>query len=192
MKRWICLVALLIPFITNAEYQEVIDSRVTVPGGKEVYFVAVPSHFKDSENDSVIYHSVIYHEDLSSFTKSILLNPKVDPDPKKTLVGFSSLKLSPDAKTLYFESAAWATSSAIHAMNLKNKEIKYITDGSLTCVVGAGEYQGHLIVSRHQYFVQGGSYDDYWLYSPSGKKIGRVASENATKVDLLKLCTSLS
>lgn len=34
-------------------------------------------------------------------------------------------------------------------------------------------------MDRHQYFVDGGSYDSSWLVSPNGKVIGQVRDRNS-------------
>jgi len=38
--------------------------------------------------------------------------------------------------------------------------------------VSKGQYKGYLIVNQHRYFIGGGSYDWYWLFSPAGKEAG--------------------
>jgi hypothetical protein len=109
--------------------------------------------------------------------------------PEDNLFGFHNLRLSPDASTLYFETEAWATSNAIHAVNLKTGAVRYVTSGSLACVVGNGEYQGDVMAAQHRYFVQGGSYDPLYLFTPQGKEVGIVALDSG---DAPKLCGAMS
>jgi hypothetical protein len=102
-------------------------------------------------------------------------------DPKGTLVGFKNLFLSPDSKTLYFQTDAWATSDAVHAIEIATKRQRFVAPGEIACVVLAGQYQGDLVIQQHRYFVQGGSYDNLWLYDPSGKEIGLVSQDTDSK-----------
>jgi hypothetical protein len=107
--------------------------------------------------------------------KRIVLLAKAGDKPENNLTGFANLQLSPDASILYFESEGWATSAAIHAVDLKTGKERFFADGMIACVVRQGQYQGDLIIGQHRYFVQGGSYNPLNLYSPDGKLIGIVA-----------------
>lgn len=159
---------------------------VTAPGGKTVYYILGEDSVDKSQGGMLI--SVM---DRTSNKNEPLLLRKLDGEPKKNLEGFKNLKLSPDAKTLYFQSNAWATSDAIHSIDIKTKKTTYITAGSLACVVGGGEYQGDLIVSQHRYFIQGGSYDFLYLFDKTGKEIGLIGTDGMTKEALLTVCQSV-
>lgn len=187
MKAWKMIPLLAVPFSTYAAFSPV--EHVTAPGGKLVYYIMADESKKGTED----YEGgvQIVSKNLSSGQDEILLTSSPDADPKKTLYSFSNLKLSQDAKTLYFETAAWATSSAIHSLDISSHKSNYITNGGLVCVVGGGEYQGNLIVQQHRYFVQGGSYDYLYLYDPKGKEVGVVSGEGATRESVLTLCQSL-
>ena len=90
------------------------------------------------------------------------------------LADFASPTFSPDGNTIYFSSAAWATSGAVHAYDLTKKTVRYVLPGNNPEVVPAGEYQGDLLVEQHRYFLGGGSYDWCWLFKPDGKEVGPV------------------
>ena len=81
------------------------------------------------------------------------------------------MQFSPDSKTLYFATSAWATSGAIHAIDVNGKNLRFITAGNEYHVVTHGKYRGDLIVNQHRYHDQGGSYDWDWLFTPQGKQI---------------------
>jgi hypothetical protein len=121
----------------------------------------------------------------SSFGILLLSNPS--DDPKQNLAGFSHLSLSPNGKTLYFQTSAWATSDAIHSLDIATKKTSYVTNGQIACIVLGGEYQGDLVVEQHRYFIQGGSYDDLYLYDPAGQQIGLVSQDT----DASRVCPSL-
>lgn len=156
---------------------------VTAPGGNVVYYImSLPG--KDAEGNQNMEIEVSVNENRSF---DVLLTSTPSNDPAQNLTGFSHLFLSPDSKTLYFQAEAWATSNAIHAINLATKKVSYVAAGTLHCVVLSGQYQSDLVVAQHRYFVQGGSHDDLWLYDPAGKEIG-LASQGT---DASQVCPSL-
>lgn len=145
--------------------------HVTAPGGKVVYYImSLPGRDSVGNPRTAIEAGV---DENRSFR--ILLASRPSDDPKTNLTDFSNLSLSPDRKTLYFQTDAWATSTAIHSLDIATKRTSYVTDGEMSCVVLGGEFQGDLIVEQHRYFIQGGSYDALYLYNPVGKLIGPVS-----------------
>lgn len=76
-----------------------------------------------------------------------------------------------NSKALYFQTATWATSNAIHLYDLKANKHHFVTDGNSLELVPKGKYKNYLIVTKHKYFKGGGSYEDYCLVSPKGKEI---------------------
>jgi len=139
---------------------------------------------QDSEGDSNMEIQATYDEN-SSYV--VLLKNQPSNDPSQNLSGFSNLFLSPDNKTLYFQTEAWATSNAIHSIDIATKKVSYVAPGEIACVVLTGEFQGDLIVQQHRYFVQGGSYDNLWLFDPTGKELGIVSEDT----DASKVCPTL-
>lgn len=163
--------------------------HVTAPGGKTVYYIVTAPGEDDNGQQNVAIEAGL--NENSYF--EILLSPHPDSPPQNNLTGFSNLELTPDAKSLYFLATAWGTSEAIHSIDIATKKVSFVTDGNFYCIVRAGEYQGDLIVEQHRYFIQGGSYDDFFLYSPLGKELGLVAKEkdNDDISDIKKLCQML-
>lgn len=166
------------------------------PGGKIIYSIIGSSVNDSSEDDDERDNGLkIESTDMSTGEHYIFLEASEDNKPERNLSHFSNLTLTPDSKTLYFESEAWVTSNAIHSIDIETKQERFITDGHLICVVGAGEYQGDLIVKQHRYFVQGGAYEYFYLYNSSGKEIGLVAGSDITddnsEENVLPLCQSI-
>lgn len=178
MKLLLPVIFLASASIASAYGQTPIE-HVVAPGGKTVYYIMkMPGTDANGDPNLVIEEA---KNENTSFR--ILLTPHPSHDPQQNLTSFSHLALSPDANTLYFETSAWATSHAIHAINLLTRGVFYVTSGEIACLVLGGEYQGHLIVEQHRYFIQGGSHDDLYLYDPAGKQIGLVTQgTNASKV----------
>lgn len=95
-------------------------------------------------------------------------------DPEQMLAQFQSPRFSPDGRRIYFLSSAWATSGAVHAVDVASGSERFIAPGNSLDVVPSGEYAGHLLVSQHRYFLAGGSYDWIWLLTPDGAEVGPV------------------
>lgn len=172
--RMLICVPCLVAGICSAQRVDV-ESVVTAPGGTASYHV---------ENAESPEERIVECTKLCA-VKRVLVKARTDQKPEQNLSGFKNLRLSPDASTLYFETTAWVTSNAVHAVNLKTGEERYVTDGQIACVVGSGEHQGDIIVSQHKYFVQGGSYDPLNLFSPDGRLVGIVALDDG---DTAKFC----
>jgi hypothetical protein len=156
--------------------------HVAAPGGRTVYYIT------SVKGENIASPTRQIEAGLNGNTSFVvLLKPRPSNEPKQNLDGFSHLFLSPDGKTLYFQSSAWATSDAVHSLDIATKRASYVTAGQIACVVLQGEYQGDLVVEQHRYFVQGGSHDDLYLYEPTGKEIGLV-SQGTDRSDV---CPSL-
>ena len=97
-----------------------------------------------------------------------------DAEPEASLAGLASPRFSPDGRTVYFLTRAWATSGAVHALEVETGEHRFVAPANSLGVVPSGEYAGHLVVSQHRYFVGGGSYDWYWLLAPDGREVGPI------------------
>jgi hypothetical protein len=157
--------------------------HIAAPGGNIVYYI-MPMPGKDSMGNPNLAIEAGVNGNKSI---RVLLTSAPSNDTKQNLTDFSHLSLSPDSKTLYFQTSGWATSNAIHSLDIATKKTTYITDGGIACVVLGGQYQGDLVVEQHRYFVQGGSYDDLYLYDPAGHQIGLVSQDD----DASKVCPSL-
>ncbi len=153
--------------------------HVTAPGGKTTYYIMA---FAGTDADGSPNRRIEVGLNGNTSFK-VLLSPSVSAQPEHNLAGFSHLFLSPDAKTLYFEATAWATSNAVHALDVATAEERFVTNGHIACIVLSGEHQGDLIIGQHRYFVQGGSHDDLYMFEPTGKEVGLVTQgTNAAKV----------
>lgn len=112
--------------------------------------------------------------DVDGEHESVLVRSAEGEKPEDILAAFTSPTWSPDGQTIYFSSAAWATSNAVHAYDTATGTVRYVMPGNGPLVVPSGEYKGDLLVEQHRYFLAGGSFDWYWLFEPGGKEIGPV------------------
>lgn len=92
--------------------------------------------------------------------------------PDDQLCDFKSKQFSSDGRRLYFLTPAWATSSALHAYDMRNGEEHFLLPANDLLVLSfcPNKYKDDLVVLSHRYFLLGGSYDWYWLFDPTGKK----------------------
>jgi hypothetical protein len=142
------------------------DSQpVLSPDGKQLVFV------RASQNDELWIMNV-----SGDNAHSILIGHN-DEDVKKNLTELNNLLFALDGKAVYFLSAAWVTSNAIHKVDLTTNKQHFVTDGNSLELVPSGKYKGYLIVSKHKYHKGGGSYEDYWLVSPKGKAIKSLGED---------------
>lgn len=129
------------------------------------------------------YADEIWIINLKTMCKKLLVAGNLDCDhPTKVIIDPHNLQFSPDNKTLYFATSAWATSGAVHAINVDGKNLRFVTDGNAYRVVKNGLYKGDLIVNQHRYRFKGdmplGSYNWDWLFTPQGKQIKLYSKKN--------------
>lgn len=190
-SQWFIALNLFIsPFLINHSgytYAESLNKAITPssifvksPNGQWVATVRkshyiIPnecSYFSEQGN----YANEIWLIDRQKQTQKILVSPKFEcHDAKKMIIDPHNLQFSPDNKTLYFETSAWATSGAVHAVNVDGTHLRFVTDGDDLRIVRSGAYRGDLIVNQHRYRFKGdtplGSDNWDWLVTPAGKQI---------------------
>ncbi|HEX9939308.1 MAG TPA: hypothetical protein VGB15_19350 [Longimicrobium sp.] len=109
----------------------------------------------------------------------MILRGRGSTDPERTLADFQKPMFSPDGRWVYFLSSAWATSAAVHTVDVASGQERFVAPGNSLDVLYRGKYAGHLLVSQHRYFLGGGSYDWFWLIAPDGKEVGPVGETEA-------------
>jgi hypothetical protein len=109
----------------------------------------------------------------------MLVRGRSSETPAQALAMLQSPVFSPDGSRIYVLSAAWATSGAVHAVDVSTGAERFLAPGNSLEVVPSGDYAGFLLVSQHRYFLAGGSYDWYWLVSPEGREIDPVGEDEA-------------
>lgn len=139
------------------------------PSGEKIVFI-----HKNGRSQIVLL-------DLTSKAREVILNEKADAEASKNMQEFSNLTFSDDTM-IYFSTVAWVTSNAIHRLNIQTLKSSFVTDGNDYVVIKSGKMKGYLIVNKHKYKADGGSYDDDWLVSPSGQTIQKVKNKELYKV----------
>jgi dipeptidyl aminopeptidase/acylaminoacyl peptidase len=117
--------------------------------------------------------------DLRSRASRLLLSGRTAEDPRRDTARLARPRFSPDGRAVYVEAATWATSAAIHRVEVASGAERYVTDGSLLGVVTSGPHRGALVTQPHRYRRGGGSYDPFLLVRPDGRPILRVPGGEA-------------
>lgn len=142
------------------------------PDGRWVVFVRRARQTRVYRPSSPTNH--LYRIAVDGSEETHLLTGRPDTVPERSLSMLSSPAFSPDGRTVYFMAAGWATSGAVHALDLATGRSRFVAPGNELRVVPAGEYAGHLVVQQHRYFLGGGAYDWYWLLTPEGEEVGAI------------------
>jgi hypothetical protein len=99
---------------------------------------------------------------------------------ERAIAGMSNPRFSLDGKTVYFQSRAWVTSDAVHAVDVASGREWFVAPGNILDVIPRGPFAGCLLVGEHRYNPdKGGSYDGVWLFNSRGKEIALAAKESA-------------
>src|SRR2546423_2497536 len=80
-----------------------------------------------------------------------IVEPKAAEKTENILAQLTAPQFSSDGRELFFETTAWATSDAIHVVDLTTKKEHFICDGSALEVIRDGEYKDHFLVTKHKY-----------------------------------------
>jgi Tol biopolymer transport system component len=157
------------------------------PDGKWIVFVKksnyiIPSNcfYFSQKGDQA---DEIWILNTKEITTKLLVAPHFScRDASKIIIDPHNLQFSPNSKTLYFETSAWVTSGAIHAVDVDGNHLRFVTDGSELRVAQSGPYKGDIIVNQHRYRFKGdtplGSYNWDWLFTPTGKQIKLYKKED--------------
>ncbi|WP_028219252.1 TonB family protein [Paraburkholderia oxyphila] len=149
------------------------DANPTIsPDGKLIAFTRLrpgePAHSDDAGSGPL---RDVYVMRLSDRAVTKVVAAAHAAKPEGELSDINSLAFSPDGSTLYFSTAAWVTSGAIHAVPVQGGHERFVTNGNDFAVVKHGKYVGFLVTRQHRYMEGHGSWNPYVLVSPTGKEI---------------------
>lgn len=88
----------------------------------------------------------------------------------------------PDNHRILFTAALAVVEGSVHIVDIQTKKLQFVSAGNSAEVVQASQYQNHLIVQRHKYFLVGGTYDWYWLLDSKGNEVGPIGEEENLKL----------
>jgi len=129
--------------------------------------------------------SEIWLVDMASRTSRMAVRSQRGDKPENNLTHLHNPKFSPDGKSLYFTTAAWTTSGAVHQLDIATLQQHYVTDGNSLDIVPHGKYAGYLVVTKHTYLRGGGSVENYCLLGPNGRQVKCAGDSEKDKQHLL-------
>jgi hypothetical protein len=158
------------------------------PNGKWVYFVRsfegefVGEEFypaKGREPEDGILKMELWRIDIDGQNEKMLYRNKtaaIDHPSGYAYASLDNIQISPEGDKIYFETAQWVTSDALNVMNPDGSNIKTLGPGNDTKIIFSTmdkdtDYSGYIVTNQHRYWLFGGSYDWYWLYTPDWKEI---------------------
>jgi hypothetical protein len=114
----------------------------------------------------------IAHPDNARTEK--LVSPRSAEDMSNVIAGITDIQFSGDSRTIFFSSKAWATSGAVHKVNVVSKKESFVTPGNSLKLIRKGKYKGLLKVNQHRYHKQGGSYNCDYIFTLDGKEVAAL------------------
>jgi dipeptidyl aminopeptidase/acylaminoacyl peptidase len=150
---------------------------VLSPDGKSVVFVRGTPDTIVATGSGDVEATELWIVGSDGRKPALLVKGHTADDARQIVGGIVGAQFSPDGKHLYFVSAAWATSGAVHVVDLATRKEHFFTDGSALEVVPNGDHKGSLLIQKHKYFIGGGTYDWFWLIKPDGKEVGPVGED---------------
>lgn len=154
------------------------DSSPTLsPDGRWIVFVRTVAGKKIASGADESDPAELWQVRADGKESTLLLRTRASEKVENLIAAFDDLQFSADGRLVYFVTPAWATSGAVHVVDTTNRKERFVLAGHNLEVVRSGEYRDHLLLQQHRYFVGGGSYDWFFLFSPDGKEIGPVGED---------------
>jgi Tol biopolymer transport system component len=144
--------------------------------GKAVVFVRQGSSKLESAAGEVEANELWWIDTAGAKPRRLVRSAESD-EPKKFLGGLQAPQFAPDGKSVFFLSAAWAASGAIHKVDVATGKVQFVAAGNSLEVIPRGEHRGRLIAQQHNYFLGGGSYDWFWVLEPDGRQVGPIGED---------------
>lgn len=117
-------------------------------------------------------------------TSRLLYRGRPSTDHKQNRSSLANPDFSLDGGYIYVEADAYATSPAVHQINVLTGVARYVTDGGLYGILRDGPWRGYLIIQQHRYRRNGnGSYDPYVVVRPNGRQIAVIPGTDAGNPD---------
>lgn len=176
--------------VKQLTYTKIDTFAVISPDKKMIAFVRRNPGVYDENNEILLTdNSEIWLYDLTNDKNTCIILPVNDEAGIKSeniLTNFNNLVFSNDGQKLFFITAAWVTSGAIHEYDIVNKNQRYLFPGNSLYIIPQGKFKDYFIVNQHRYYQAGGSYDYYWLFDKNGNEIREIGESEANVQSFLK------
>lgn len=160
------------------------DDPVLTPDGKSVLYTRKGRRAAGDDAPSCVSGEgadELRRVRLDGSRDELVLQGHAGNEPQGQLCDFGGKQFSSDGRRFYFLSPAWATSAAVHVLDVATGKARYVLAGNDLIVINTckGQHRDRLIVRQHRYLQFGGSFDWWWLFEPTGKEIGPVGEHES-------------
>ena len=165
------------------------------PGGEWVYFIrSFEGHFEEEKYippaGKQVLPDTLLQEELWRVRRNgadaqMLYRHDIAGPGLNEVASIDNIQFSPNGALVYFEASRWATSDELWVIDKDGKRPHALGAGNGTRVVQSstlGNYRGFIVTCQHRYFVFGGSYDWYYLFTPDMKKEIGPIGEKLSKI----------
>ena len=161
------------------------DPSLSLDSKKVVFVRRTPGYLIDTGRGDVDENELwIAAVDRRSKPRLVLRGRSGNFRDNLVLAGFYLPRFSADARRVYFLATTWATSDAIHSLDLSSGKTQFIAAGHSVEPINYGRFKKYAFVRTDTMGRQGGHIDDYWLYNPEGKAVKRIGGELELKAFL--------
>jgi WD40-like Beta Propeller Repeat len=144
------------------------DGQPTLsPDGKTIAFIRIEGQATTKGDPDF---TALWVADGPTGNTKRLVGSNSSNDPKLNLQSIHSPTFSLDGHFVYVLADAWATSAAVHQVNIETGNERFVIDGNSDKVIRSGPYRGYLLVERHKYHPppKVGSYNPVDVVRPDG------------------------
>jgi WD40 repeat protein len=153
------------------------DAPTLSPSGDAVAFTRLTRGVDEAHDSPAVRDLWVIHLKNHKAVRLVTGKPEGKEKPERVLADIDQPIFSPDGATLYFLTAASASTAAIHAVPTAGGPQRFVADGNALSVVSKGKYAGSLLVEQHRLMGDNGSWDPEVLVSPAGKTIKVVGED---------------
>ena len=90
--------------------------------------------------------------------------------PAQNLIVVHHPTFSLDGGFVYVSAQAGVTSDEVYQIDARTGTERLVIDGSVLAVIRTGRWRGYLLVGRHMYWPEGGSYNPVYVVRPDNKQ----------------------
>lgn len=176
MKKLLAILSILLCSCGKHQTSSVSDSGVSQisAGGNFTFIIrdnGKPLDMGSGNGDTT--NNELWLKNDATGKKRLLVTCKDEKNVENEVCNIGNPRFSLDRSKVYFESSAWATSDAIHVVDLKTGKEKFLCPGNGLKVIKFGKFKGDFITTMHKYYgpPNYGSYDHNFVVDENGKEL---------------------
>ena len=161
--------------IKQITYTKTDTLPIISPDKEKIVFIRKTNGNEIDAGSGPVSNNEIWIYNIKDNNSEAIVKYNGSEDPETMLApSLTPLYFTSDNKSIYFTCYAWATSDAIHKYDLITKSEKFVSAGNSLFLIPNGKYKDYLLIQKHKYYNNGGSYDYTWLLNGDGKEIREI------------------